>query len=228
MPPIGNEGKKVVAVIPARYRSTRFPGKPLAQINGLPMLVHVYRAVAKCGIFDWITVGTDDERIGGVCDEHGIPWVMTSSDHPTGTDRVAEVARQLEATIYVNIQGAEPMLKPEVIEAAVRPLLEDTNQRLLVTNLCAPISDPSGTYRHQRDQGGPLPGRASRLSIPPTDSLSQVPTGGALRKTGMRVWIPPRATDEFLGTRTGRTRDCGRHRVAAVHRARHASAILRG
>jgi 3-deoxy-manno-octulosonate cytidylyltransferase (CMP-KDO synthetase) len=134
---------KVVAIIPARYRSTRFPGKPLADIRGLPMIVHVYRAVAQCSLFDWITVATDDERIGQVCDKHGMAWMMTSSEHPTGTDRVAEVASEIEAAIYVNIQGDEPMLKPEVIEAAARPLVEDTEQRLLVTNLCSLITDPA-------------------------------------------------------------------------------------
>ena len=143
MPLTGNGAKGVVGVIPARYRSSRFPGKPLAEIGGLPMIVHVYRAAAQCSVFDWISVATDDERIGQVCEEHGVPWAMTSSGHLTGTDRVAEVARQIEAAVYINIQGDEPMLKPDVIEAAARPLVEDTEQRILVTNLCASISDPA-------------------------------------------------------------------------------------
>ena len=139
----GGKSTKVVAVIPARYRSTRFPGKPLAEIRGIPMIVHVYRAAAQCSLFDRIVVATDDERIGQVCEEHGMPWVMTSTDHPTGTDRVAEVAQQVEAAVYVNIQGDEPMLKPEIIEAAARPLVDDTEERLQVTNLCTLISDPA-------------------------------------------------------------------------------------
>ena len=98
-PPSNNN---VVAVIPARYRSTRFPGKPLSDIHGKPMIVRVYEAVANCSIFDWITVATDDKRISDVCDENNIPWIFTSSEHPTGTDRVAEVA-QLVAVSYTHL-----------------------------------------------------------------------------------------------------------------------------
>lgn len=138
-PPTDNN---VIAVIPARYKSTRFPGKPLSDIQGKPMIVRVFEAVSKCNIFDWITVATDDERISDVCDANEIPWVFTSSHHPTGTDRVAEVAKLIESNIYVNIQGDEPMLEADVIEAAVHPLLSDTNQIISVTNLAAIISSP--------------------------------------------------------------------------------------
>lgn len=138
-PPLNNN---VIAVIPARYRSTRFPGKPLSDIHGKPMIVRVYEAVANCSIFDWITVATDDKRISDVCDENNIPWVFTSSDHPTGSDRVAEVARLIESKIYVNIQGDEPMLEAKVIEAAVHPLLDDVDETISVTNLAALISNP--------------------------------------------------------------------------------------
>ncbi len=138
-PPLNNN---VIAVIPARYRSTRFPGKPLSDIHGKPMIVRVYEAVAKCSIFDWITVATDDERISDVCDANNIPWIFTSSDHPTGSDRVAEVARLIESKIYVNIQGDEPMLEAKVIEAAVHPLLADVDEAISVTNLAALISNP--------------------------------------------------------------------------------------
>lgn len=138
-PPSNNN---VIAVIPARYRSTRFPGKPLSDIHGKPMIVRVYESVSKCSVFDWITVATDDERISEVCDSNNIPWIFTCSDHPTGTDRVAEVAQSVESKIYVNIQGDEPMLEAEVIQAAVHPLLADTNETISVTNLAAPITNP--------------------------------------------------------------------------------------
>lgn len=143
MPSTPPPDAKVIAAIPARYRSTRFPGKPLVDVQGLPMVVRVYQAVTRCSVFDWVTVATDDERIGEVCDKHNVSWTMTSSDHPTGTDRIAEVARKTNAMIYVNIQGDEPMLQPEVIEAAVHPLIHDKDQSLAITNLCAPISDPA-------------------------------------------------------------------------------------
>ena len=133
----------VIAVIPARYRSTRFPGKPLSDIQGKPMIVRVYESVSNCSIFDWITVATDDERISDVCDSNNIPWVFTSSDHPTGTDRVAEVAQHIKSKIYVNIQGDEPMLEANVIEAAVHPLIADTDETISITNLAAVITNPA-------------------------------------------------------------------------------------
>lgn len=107
------------------------------------MIVRVHQAVSRCDVFDWITVATDDERIAEVCEKHGMSWTMTSADHPTGTDRTAEVARKIESEFYVNIQGDEPMLQPAVIEAAVHPLLEDSQCRLMVTNLCALITEPA-------------------------------------------------------------------------------------
>lgn len=133
---------KVIAVIPARYRSTRFPGKPLSDIHGKPMIVRVYEAVSKSSLFDWIAVATDDKRISDVCDSNNIPWVFTSSNHPTGTDRVAEVAQLVDSEIYVNIQGDEPMLEVDVIEAAVRPLLTEEYNNITVTNLASEITQP--------------------------------------------------------------------------------------
>lgn len=130
----------VLGVIPARYRSTRFPGKPLADINGKPMIHHVYSAASKAKLLDDVVVATEDERISEVCDKHGIKWVMTDRDHPTGTDRVAEVSGSIEADIFVNIQGDEPMIHPDTIDAAVVPLLNDSD--IQVTNLCAQIHDP--------------------------------------------------------------------------------------
>lgn len=131
---------KVVGVIPARYQSTRFPGKPLAEILGKPMIYHVYHACSQAELLDQVLVATDDEKITKVCDEYDIPWVMTSSRHPTGTDRVAEVSQKIEADLYVNIQGDEPMILPSTIDAAVKPFLED--DEIQVSNLCARILEP--------------------------------------------------------------------------------------
>jgi len=131
----------VIGVIPARYRSTRFPGKPLAEIHGKPMIYHVYQSAVKASLLTRTVVATDDQRIADACDEYDIPWVMTSDRHPTGTDRVAEVAQQLEGDLFVNIQGDEPMISPKTIDAAVVPLLED--EGVVVTNLCARILDPA-------------------------------------------------------------------------------------
>jgi 3-deoxy-manno-octulosonate cytidylyltransferase (CMP-KDO synthetase) len=130
----------VIGVIPARYKSTRFPGKPLADILGKPMFYHVYQAANKASLLTQVVVATDSDIIASACDTHDVPYIMTSDSHPTGTDRVAEVAQKLEADLYVNIQGDEPMIAPSTIDAAVHPLLDDPD--IQVTNLCASILDP--------------------------------------------------------------------------------------
>ena len=97
----------VLAVIPARYASTRFPGKPLALIAGRPMIQHVVEQVRRAGRVSGVVVATEDERIVKAAAEFGAQAIMTRSDHRTGTDRVAEVAIHMPADIYVNVQGDE-------------------------------------------------------------------------------------------------------------------------
>jgi 3-deoxy-manno-octulosonate cytidylyltransferase (CMP-KDO synthetase) len=111
-----------VAVIPARYASTRFPGKALAPIAGKPMVLHVGERVRAAKTVDHVTVATDDERIMAVCRDAGFDAIMTGSDHETGTDRLAEVATLKKADIYVNVQGDEPLIAPEGIDNVVRCL----------------------------------------------------------------------------------------------------------
>lgn len=128
---------KVIGVIPARAKSKRFPNKPLADIWGRPMVARVYDRAARADALDEVYIATDDANIAEVCDKAGIRFVMTSSEHRTGTDRLAEVARLQTADIYVNIQGDEPMISPEAISLAVGLLLEDP--QLQVTNLATKI-----------------------------------------------------------------------------------------
>jgi 3-deoxy-manno-octulosonate cytidylyltransferase (CMP-KDO synthetase) len=116
---------KIVAIIPARYGSTRFEGKPLADILGKPMIQRVYEGVCQSRLIDRAIVATDDERILRAVEQFGGNGVMTSSAHATGSDRVAEVARKLRAEIIVNVQGDEPLLKGTTIDKAIRPLLKD-------------------------------------------------------------------------------------------------------
>ena len=116
---------RVTAVIPARYASTRFPGKPLADLCGKPMIQWVCEGAARCPLIDQVLVATDDERIAAAVRAFGGTAVMTRADHPTGTDRLAEVAAGLESDLIVNVQGDEPLIDPKMIEAAVRPLLAD-------------------------------------------------------------------------------------------------------
>ena len=116
---------KVVAIIPARYGSTRFEGKPLADILGKPMIQWVYEGVCQSKLIDKVLVATDDQRIMEAVEQFGGNAVMTSSAHATGSDRVAEVARKLKAEIIVNVQGDEPLLRGAIIDKAIRPLLKD-------------------------------------------------------------------------------------------------------
>ncbi|MEX1002975.1 MAG: 3-deoxy-manno-octulosonate cytidylyltransferase [Crocinitomicaceae bacterium] len=106
---------KVVGIIPARYRSSRFPGKPLHPILEKPLVIWVCERAEQALGKENVYVATDDERIKKVVEENGYNVVMTSSDHLTGTDRLAEVATKLEADVYVNIQGDEPMIDPDNI-----------------------------------------------------------------------------------------------------------------
>lgn len=116
---------RVLGVIPARYKSSRFEGKPLADILGKPMIQHVYERAIRAKSFDLIVVATDDERIYEAVKKFGGEVVMTSPDCPTGTHRVAEVARRIDCQIVANIQGDEPLLEPEMLDSIVQPLLED-------------------------------------------------------------------------------------------------------
>jgi 3-deoxy-manno-octulosonate cytidylyltransferase (CMP-KDO synthetase) len=115
----------VTVVIPARYASTRFPGKPLADLCGKPMIQWVCERSASCELVDRVIVATDDKRIARAVDSFGGDVVMTRSDHPTGTDRLAEVAAALDDELIVNVQGDEPLIDPAMIQAAVAPLLAD-------------------------------------------------------------------------------------------------------
>jgi 3-deoxy-manno-octulosonate cytidylyltransferase (CMP-KDO synthetase) len=115
---------RAVGVIPARYSASRFPGKPLVDIAGLPMVQRVYEGARRAKSLREVLVATDDDRIAACCRSFGARVVMTSPDHPTGTDRLAEVARALDDDIVVNIQGDEPLIEGFVIDAAVAALLE--------------------------------------------------------------------------------------------------------
>lgn len=129
----------IAALIPARYHSTRFEGKPLADIGGYPMIYHVYKNVESCRIIDYLAVATDDDRIERAVRAFGGNVIMTKDTHPTGTDRVAEAASELDADIVVNVQGDEPLVRAEMVEEAVQPLLR--REDIQVTTLMTRITD---------------------------------------------------------------------------------------
>lgn len=113
---------RVTAIIPARYASTRFPGKPLAEIHGKPMIQRVYERTVRSRSIDQVIVATDDERIAHAVRLFGGRVEMTRGDHPTGTDRLAEVAARIDTDLVVNVQGDEPLIEPRMIDQAVAPM----------------------------------------------------------------------------------------------------------
>lgn len=115
----------VVAIIPARYNSTRFPGKPLAAIGGKPMIQHVYESVAKVSGLNRVLVATDDRQILKVVKGFGGEAILTSRDHVSGTDRLAEVARKIKAQWIVNVQGDLPFVRSQTISRTLRALMRD-------------------------------------------------------------------------------------------------------
>jgi 3-deoxy-manno-octulosonate cytidylyltransferase (CMP-KDO synthetase) len=116
---------KITAIIPARYASTRFEGKALADIMGKPMVQHVYERTTRASLVSEVIVATDDERIFAAVRGFGGRVEMTGKGHETGTDRLAEVAARLDSDIIVNVQGDEPLIAPAMIDEAIRPLADD-------------------------------------------------------------------------------------------------------
>lgn len=131
---------KIVAVIPARYASTRMPGKPIMNLCGHPMIWWVYQNVVKAKVFDEIYVATDDERIKVVCEDFGAKVMMTSSNCSCLIDRLYEVSQFVEADYYVSINGDEPILEPEVMGKIIPDFVE--LERPIIRGLCRNFTDP--------------------------------------------------------------------------------------
>jgi 3-deoxy-manno-octulosonate cytidylyltransferase (CMP-KDO synthetase) len=130
----------VLAVVPARYASTRFPGKPLAPIAGRPMIHHVVERVRKAKLVSRVVVATDDARIKSAVEAFGAEAILTRADHANGTDRVAEVAARVTAEIYVNVQGDEPLIDSETVDAVIAAMLED--ESVQIATPCVAIEEP--------------------------------------------------------------------------------------
>jgi 3-deoxy-manno-octulosonate cytidylyltransferase (CMP-KDO synthetase) len=132
-------GSGVVVIIPARYESTRLPGKPLADLHGQPMIQRVYERAQRARGVARVLVATDDERIRAAVTAFGGDVVMTGRAHRTGTDRIAEVAESLDADVVVNVQGDLPLLDPALVDAAVAPLRADAG--LPMATIKTPIGE---------------------------------------------------------------------------------------
>lgn len=129
----------VIAVIPARFGSSRLPGKALADIAGIPMIVRVWRQTRKAQLLQRVLIATDDERIASAVRDAGGEAEMTASSHPSGTDRIAEVARRIPADVYLNVQGDQPFIAPQDIDAVAGKMTAEP--ALAMATLGTPIVD---------------------------------------------------------------------------------------
>jgi len=142
--------RSVVCIIPSRYESSRFPGKPLADLCGKPMIQHVYERVAKAKAVPYVAVATDDQRIFDAVKKFGGNAVMTATTHRSGTDRISEAVKTLNLTtdaIVVNIQGDQPIFEPSQVDEVIQPLIDDTsiNMSTLIYKI---ILDEEITHPH--------------------------------------------------------------------------------
>jgi 3-deoxy-manno-octulosonate cytidylyltransferase (CMP-KDO synthetase) len=134
----------IVGVIPARYSSTRLPGKALAEIEGVPMVVRVWRQASRAAALARVVVAPDDERIMSAVNGAGGEAMMTAKTHQSGTDRIAEAASKLAADIYVNVQGDLPFIAPADLDALVAPM--STEEGIAMATLATPISSAEEWY----------------------------------------------------------------------------------
>jgi 3-deoxy-manno-octulosonate cytidylyltransferase (CMP-KDO synthetase) len=184
----------VLAIIPARFQSTRLPGKILADIAGRPMIEHVYRRASAARLVHGVIVATDDERIAAAVRSFGGVALMTRADHVSGTDRIAEVVAAHPCRAVVNLQGDEPLIEPDTIDAAIAPMLADSS--LEISTACRPLSsadefhNPSVVKVVTDDRGLAL--YFSRAPIPfPRDHAADVPS---LARAHMGLYVYRRDT----------------------------------
>ena len=129
----------IVAIIPARYASTRFPGKLLVKLDNKPIIQHVFERTRQSKLINTVIIATDDDRISDNVKRFGGNVMMTSANHKSGTDRIAEVAQSINADIIVNVQGDEPLIEPSAIDSAIEPLIN--NSEILISTLAHKITN---------------------------------------------------------------------------------------
>lgn len=190
-------------VIPARYASTRFPGKPLAQIRGKPMFWHVYTRARQCPQLQQVVVATDDERIFSAAKALNVPVVMTRDDHASGTDRVHEAAYRIgirDNGVVVNIQGDEPLLDPDMLSALIRPFADP---EMAVTTLVHPL-EPEAAQNPDRVKAAFAPdGRALYFSRAPIPHPRNAQTAAYFCHIGL-YGFRKSALDQFVSLPPGR------------------------
>ena len=188
-----------VVVIPARWESSRFPGKPLADLAGKPVIQHVYERVISTISSDLVFVATDDPRIASACEQFGANAIFTSDKCHTGTDRVAEVASSIFADWYINVQGDEPFVDPQAIRQIVRAI--GSRDSVAAYNAISPIKDESDfrsltVPKVVADRSG----RIMYLSRSPIPLTKSGDFRSASRQVGLYAFS--REALEFYGTQT--------------------------
>jgi 3-deoxy-manno-octulosonate cytidylyltransferase (CMP-KDO synthetase) len=165
----------IVAVIPARLASSRLPGKVLRPIAGVPMLGWVYRAALTCPQLDQVLIATDSTEVVAYADSQGWPSIMTSADLPSGTDRVYAVSTVVDADIYVNIQGDEPLIRREHIDDLLRPFARADAEVTTLSTPCLPaeVDDPNAVKVVTANDGRAL--YFSRATIPYNRGIAMTP-----------------------------------------------------
>jgi 3-deoxy-manno-octulosonate cytidylyltransferase (CMP-KDO synthetase) len=196
----------ILGVIPARLASTRLARKVLRTIAGRPMLAWVYEAATACPQLDRVVIATDSEEIANLCRQNNWPVQLTSPDLPSGTDRVHAIAQQIPADIYVNIQGDEPLLKPEHLTALLRPFAQPHVEVSTLKVLCTPenIANPNAVKVVTATDGRAL--YFSRATVPYNRGPEHNPTPQywkhiglyAYRKTTLQRFptLPPSALEQ--------------------------------
>ncbi|HEY7111930.1 MAG TPA: 3-deoxy-manno-octulosonate cytidylyltransferase [Thermoanaerobaculia bacterium] len=178
----------IVGIIPARYASVRFPGKPLASLAGRPMVLHVLDAARASRRLDRVVVATEDERIASAVRSAGGEAVMTSPEAASGTDRLAEAARQLPADAYVNVQGDEPLMSAENIDRAIETLIAGDDRA--IATLAVPLDAAQAPDPNVVKVAIARDGRALYFSRSPIPHFRQGPP--AYRKhLGLYVYRAP-------------------------------------
>lgn len=132
---------KVTVVIPARYGSTRFPGKPLVDISGKPMIQHVFERASQASLIDDVFIATDDQRIEEALPRFHGKVILTRSDLESGTDRVAEVARNLSSDVFINVQGDQPFISPKLIDQIASSLISDSAIKMVSAGISLKTQD---------------------------------------------------------------------------------------
>jgi 3-deoxy-manno-octulosonate cytidylyltransferase (CMP-KDO synthetase) len=192
---------KIVGIIPARYASTRFPGKPLADIHGKPMIWWVYQQVSKVKQFEAVYVAIDDERMASVCRELSLKYVMTRNDHPNHIARVWEVSEQIQADYYICVNGDEPLVEPRQIE---KILPTELREGIYFGGAMRTLADPAETLDNAKIK---LAVTANDKSVYMSRAIVPYPQGTLLfeyrKYVGIECFTKP-ALDFFVNTPMGR------------------------